>query len=211
MQIFLLTGGIGTGKSLAANHLSKHGAGIVDTDEITKLITAKDGIAIPMLANAFGNKSLTENGELDRDYMRNLIFNNEIAKLKLEEVLHPLIQVYAMQKAKHLEYIKPYLKYILYVVPLFIGKNQAFWHSQVQKVITVESDYSVRIQRIMHRGLSQDMAAKIIQQQPANEEYRASADYIIENNSSYADFISKLDDLNIILKRKLHTARQHIF
>jgi dephospho-CoA kinase len=190
MQIFLLTGGIGTGKSLAVTYLSKHNIGIIDTDEIAKLITAKDGVAIPMLVEAFGTEILTEQQELNRAYMRSMIFNNPIAKLQLEEIMHPLIQVYTMQNSQYLQYIKPYLKYIFYVVPLFIGRNQAFWHSQVQKVITIESAYAIRIQRIMQRGLSQDIAEKIIQQQPTNEEYREAADYIIENNTSYADFMA---------------------
>jgi dephospho-CoA kinase len=206
MQIFLLTGGIGTGKSLATNHLSKHSIGIIDTDEIAKLITAKNGVAIPMLVDAFGVKILNEQQELNRAYMRSMVFNNPIVKLQLEEIMHPLIQVYAMQNAQHLQYIKPYLKYIFYVVPLFIGRNQAFWHSQVQKVITIESSYAIRVQRIMQRGLSQDIATKIIQQQPTNEEYREVADYMLENNTSYADFMSKLDSLHVTLKRKLHTA-----
>jgi dephospho-CoA kinase len=126
----------------------------------------------------------------------NLVFNNPVIKIQLEDILHPLIQVHAMQKAQYLQYIKPYLRYIFYVVPLFIGRNQAFWQSQVQKVVSIEASYSVRVQRIMQRGLSQDMATKIIQQQPSNEEYRAVADYVIENNSGYAEFIAKLDDLH---------------
>ncbi len=184
MQIFLLTGGIATGKSLITEYLAKQNIGIIDSDIIAKQLTAKHGASLPLLVKAFGSDILNENGELKRKEMRELIFNNADAKQTLEDILHPMIQVHAMQQAQYLQNIHTHLYCLFFIVPLFIGKNQAFWQSQVQKIITLQADENIRIERIMQRGLSAEMAKKIIASQPRNTDYAEVAHYFIDNNGN---------------------------
>jgi dephospho-CoA kinase len=184
MQIFLLTGGIATGKSLITEYLLTQNIGIIDSDIIAKQLTAKNGLAIPLLLKAFGDDILDAHGEFKRKEMRELVFKDADAKQKLEDILHPLIQVQTMQYAQYLQNIHIHLQCLFFIVPLFIGKNQAFWRSQVQKIVTLQADTHTRVERIMQRGLTSDMAYRIIENQPNNEAYANVSDYCINNNGN---------------------------
>ena len=90
-----LTGGIGSGKSTAARFLAEQGAGVVDTDEISRALTAPDGAAIAALRDAFGARFVTAAGALDRAAMRTLAFEDPQARARLESILHPAIRAEA--------------------------------------------------------------------------------------------------------------------
>ena len=87
-----LTGGIGSGKSTAAAHFARLGARIVDTDAISRALTAAGGAAMPAIRAAFGDATATPDGALDRDAMRARVFADPEARRRLESLLHPLIR-----------------------------------------------------------------------------------------------------------------------
>jgi dephospho-CoA kinase len=87
-----LTGGIGSGKSTAAACFARLGVTVVDTDEISRALTASGGEATAALREAFGAEYLTASGALDRDAMRRLVFEDPLARARLEAILHPRIR-----------------------------------------------------------------------------------------------------------------------
>src|SRR5690606_34578043 len=82
-----LTGGIGSGKSLVADLLQKHGAALVDADVVAHELTSPGGAAMPDIRQIFGDAVVRPDGGLDRDAMRSLIFGDESLRLRLEGVL----------------------------------------------------------------------------------------------------------------------------
>ena len=90
-----LTGGIGSGKSTAAARLAALGASVVDTDEISRELTARDGAAMAALRAAFGERFVAADGALDRAAMRALAFEDPAARARLEAILHPAIRARA--------------------------------------------------------------------------------------------------------------------
>jgi dephospho-CoA kinase len=90
-----LTGGIGSGKSTAAEHLAVLGATVVDTDEISRALTARDGGAMRALREAFGERFIAADGALDRAAMRAVAFEDPAARTRLEAILHPAIRARA--------------------------------------------------------------------------------------------------------------------
>ncbi|HEY9445971.1 MAG TPA: dephospho-CoA kinase, partial [Burkholderiales bacterium] len=86
-----LTGGIGSGKSSAADAFAALGAAVIDTDAIAHELTRSGGAAIAALHAEFGNGFITADGALDRARMRELVFRDADAKRRLERLLHPLI------------------------------------------------------------------------------------------------------------------------
>jgi len=88
-----LTGGIGSGKTVASDHFATLGVPIIDTDIIAREIVEPGKPALSELANAFGQTILTDNGELDRAALRKLAFANSENKNKLDAITHPAIRV----------------------------------------------------------------------------------------------------------------------
>ncbi|MBL8459188.1 MAG: dephospho-CoA kinase, partial [Zoogloea sp.] len=87
-----LTGGIGSGKSAAADMFADLGAALVDTDHIAHALTGPGGAAMTAIRAAFGNGVLTEDGALNRAAMRALAFESQDARKRLEGILHPMIR-----------------------------------------------------------------------------------------------------------------------
>ena len=94
-----LTGGIGSGKSTVAARLVERGAVLVDTDAISRALTATGGAALPAIAAAFGDRAIGADGALDRDHMRQLVFADPSARHRLEGILHPMIGAETQRQA----------------------------------------------------------------------------------------------------------------
>jgi dephospho-CoA kinase len=87
-----LTGGIGSGKSAAADLFGALGAAVVDTDQIAHRLTAPEGAAMADIRAAFGAGVIAEDGSLNRPAMRALAFGDPAARMRLEGILHPMIR-----------------------------------------------------------------------------------------------------------------------
>lgn len=87
-----LTGGIGSGKTTAARHLEALGATVVDTDDLSRALTASGGGAMEAIRGAFGLAYITPEGALDRAAMRRLVFEDPRSRERLEAILHPAIR-----------------------------------------------------------------------------------------------------------------------
>ncbi len=169
-----LTGGIGSGKSIVAGLFEKHGAGIIDTDEIARRLTLADGAAMAAIRSAFGDNYIADDGALDREKMRGLIFSDVAAKQRLEKILHPLILEQAKAQLQRLQ-AKPY---IILVVPL-LPESPAF-RQLVQRVLVVDCGEEIQIARVITRSRITDaeVRAIIAQQTPRDERLRLADDVI---------------------------------
>jgi len=86
-----LTGGIGSGKSTVAGFWVEAGAALIDTDAISRALTAPGGAALPAIAAAFGPHVVNADEGLVRSAMRELVFADPAARQRLEAILHPMI------------------------------------------------------------------------------------------------------------------------
>ena len=171
-----LTGGIGSGKSTVATMLAQLGAHVVDTDAIARRLTAPGGEALPLLAQTFGADVLTPHGELDRDRMRTLVFQDPAAKRRLEGLLHPLITDRALAEAGLARPGQP----VVFDVPLLA--ESAHWRSRVHRVLVVDCPEDLQVQRVMARsGWPEAQVRQVIASQAGREQRRALADAVILN------------------------------
>ena len=92
MKLFGITGGIGMGKSAAAEILRARGVAVVDTDELARELTAPGQPALAEIKKTFGANIISPAGELRRSELARLIFTDEAARKKLEAILHPRIR-----------------------------------------------------------------------------------------------------------------------
>ena len=170
-----LTGGIGSGKSAAADEFAKLGATIVDTDAIAHQLTGPDGLALAEIRKIFGEKAIGPDGAMDRKKMRDHVFARPEEKKKLEALLHPLIREESRRRIATASG-----PYVVHVVPLLIESPD--YRSRVDRVVVVDAPEEIRVARVQARsGLSPDEVRAIIRAQAPGAERLAAADDVIDN------------------------------
>ena len=173
-----LTGGIGSGKStVAAALVELGGALLVDTDAISRALTAPGGGAMAAIEARFGRPFVASDGALDRAAMRDLAFRDPAAKQALESILHPMI---GTETARQAALAVPRQR-VVFDVPLLVESGR--WRRLVDRVLVVDCDESTQIARVMARsGLSEGAVRTILAQQATRAQRRAAADAVIHND-----------------------------
>lgn len=185
-----LTGGIGSGKSLAAAMFGELGAGIVDTDEISHAITGSGGTAMPAITAAFGAAITMPDGSLDRAAMRDLVFSHPDLRRQLENILHPLIRTEAQQRVT-----RSAAPYVLLVVPLLLESGG--YRDLIRRVLVVDCDESLQISRAMHRSqLTADAVQAIMAAQMPRRQRLALADDVIRNDGGMTELRAQVVNLH---------------
>lgn len=193
-----LTGGIGSGKSAAADRFAALGIPVVDTDKISHQLTAAGGEAMPAIKAVFGNAMVLPDGALDRVAMRQRVFTEPAAKRQLEEILHPLIREHSQQQlaaagSARDEQVRP--PYVLLVVPLLIESGT--YRRRIDRLLVVDCPIETQIDRVVNRsGMSRDEAMRIVTTQASREQRLAAADDVIINNGTLAQLSHQVDELD---------------
>lgn len=173
-----LTGGIGSGKSAAAEEFARLGAEVIDTDAIAHELTAPGGAAIGEIQRQFGPQFIDAAGALDRRHMREKVFADPALKKRLELILHPMIRAESKRRMGASK-----APYVIHMVPLLI--ESPGYRSRVQRVLVVDCPESLQIERVRARsGLSSQEIAAIVNSQVSREKRLAAADDVINNSGS---------------------------
>jgi dephospho-CoA kinase len=175
-----LTGGIGSGKSAAAEEFGRLGATVVDTDAIAHELTRAGGAAIGQLRSLFGDDYVDAEGAMNRAKVRALVFRDPAARKTLEELLHPMIRSESERRIAAASG-----PYVIHVVPLLV--ESPGYRQRVARVLVVDCPESVQVERVRRRSsLSEVEARRIIEAQSKREARLAAADDVIDNSGSLA-------------------------
>lgn len=189
-----LTGGIGSGKSAAADAFGALGAAIVDTDAIAHALTAPGGAAMPALAAAFGPAVVRADGGLDRAAMRARAFADATARARLEGILHPLIRAESAAQVAAAR-SRPDVPYVVLVVPLLVERGN--WRDRVDVVAVVDCAPQTQVARVMARsGLAADEVARIMAAQATRAARQAAADVVIDNDGTREALVAQAASLD---------------
>jgi dephospho-CoA kinase len=170
-----LTGGIGSGKSTVANKFQALGAPIIDSDVISREIVKPGAACLDHIIDEFGSDLLTSKGILDRDKLRNIIFNDAAAKKKLEDILHPVIYQEIEDQVSRVNY-----PYCLIVIPLLVETQTM---DRFDRVLLVDAKKDLQIKRTASRDkMPVQIIEKIINSQVNRSQHLKYADDIIDNN-----------------------------
>lgn len=173
-----LTGGIGSGKSTVASLLAARGAAVVDADAIARELTAPNGLAMPMIADTFGQDFITSAGALDRDKMRALAYSDPTARKRLESIIHPLVARETQSQA--LIAANDGRACIVFDIPLLV--ESPTWRQKVDHVLVVDCTPEVQVSRVMARSnLTRNAIEKIMSSQAGRERRLGAADTVIFN------------------------------
>ena len=174
-----LTGGIGSGKSAVAELFALQGAGVVDTDEISRRLTAPNQPAIAEILRNFGPQFLANDGSLDRVRMRNFAFSDPNARKQLEAILHPRIRQESLTQIQNST-----TPYVILVVPLLIESGA--YRDTIGRILVVDCEPETQVRRVMMRsGLTRDEVLAIIATQVSRERRLSAADDTIYNDGDF--------------------------
>lgn len=180
MKTIGLTGGVATGKSTVAKILEQLGATVIDADQLSRDVVAPGSQILTQIAQQFGSNLIQKDGSLDRQQMRNLIFNNDLKRKQLEALLHPAIKELALQKLEQARQSK--VKAAVYMAPLLIEAGAT---DRVDEIWVVTADPQVQLQRLMNRdGCNRQQAEQIIAAQMPLAEKESYGQVIINNSRS---------------------------
>ena len=182
-----MTGGIGCGKTTVAQMFAELGADRVDTDDISRALTGKNGAAMPAIRAAFGAEFVDADGALVRTKMRQLVFTEPAEKARLEAILHPLIHTQVVAMLAQLRGA-----YCLLAVPLLLETRH--YLPLVKRVLVIDCTETDQIARTMARSqLSEADVRAIMRHQLPRTERLTQADDVLLNAGSLAALRSAVE------------------
>ena len=170
---------MGSGKSTVAGMLATRGAAVIDADAISRSVTAPGGRAIEAITKIFGANMITPDGAMNRQTMREQIFQNPQAKRQLEAIIHPLVSQITAEQTQHA--LNAGHCCLVFDVPLLVESGER-WRRQVDRIVVIDCDAPTQRQRVMARnGLPVEEIDRIIAQQASRTQRLACADVVIVN------------------------------
>lgn len=184
-----LTGGIGSGKSAAADRFAELGIAVVDADLASRAVVEPGSKALPEIAAHFGADILQADGQLDRSALRHRVFADPDERQWLQTLLHPLINAYLRT---HLEQATS--AYAVLVNPLLFETRQHGW---CQRTLVIDVPEETQIARTMARdNNTREQVENILRAQASRSERNALADDIVPNTGSLKDLHTEIDRLH---------------
>ena len=182
-----LTGGIGSGKSLAAQFFSQLGALVIDADQLARAAIERGSEGFDEVLLRFGDTVL-KNGDIDRVALGQIVFENPQAKKDLEEIIHPRIRAEFEEAVASLNPGQ----IMVYEIPLLVETNAA---DRFDFIITVESDPELRKQRLRARGMFSSDIEKRMAAQATQEQRRAIADCVLTNDGTEDELLRQVENI----------------
>jgi dephospho-CoA kinase len=174
-----LTGGIGSGKTTAADRFASLGVPVVGADAISRRSLKKDGACYGRVVETFGAGILRNDGTIDRKALAAIIFSDENKRRLLNDIVHPYVLKEMFEQANGL-CDDSRCKLVLFDVPLLFESGM---DREMDANVLVACDEETRVRRIMARdGTTREAAEARIRSQMPEEEKRARADYVLDNN-----------------------------
>lgn len=194
-----LTGGISSGKSTVSAFLAKLGAAVINADEIGHEAFRPHTEIWRQVVTAFGEGITKTGGEIDRQKLGEIVFNDAISLEKLNEIMHPAM--YRIAEQKITELLKKGMDIIVLEAPLLV---EAGWLPLVDTVWVTIADEITVVKRLCRRnGLSEEQAmARIRSQLPAEEKVKY-ADVIINTGGTLDEVQDRIEELWYNLHKQL--------
>ena len=183
-----LTGGVGSGKSTVAAMLADLGAAVVDADAIAREVVERGTTGFDSVVAAFGPDVVAAGGELDRARLAEAVFNDPVARDRLNAIVHPLVGARFAEIAASV----PAEAIVVYDVPLLVEGGLA---DGFDAVVVVETPQDLRLERLAGRGMAESDARARMAAQASDDERRAAAHEVIVNSGSRAELRAQVEQV----------------
>jgi len=201
MIVLGITGGIGSGKGLAAEFFRGQGAMILDADEIARALTHPRSSVLEKIVTTFGPSVLQEDGGLDRRKLAELVFPCPALVEKLNAITHPPILAEVKRRLEEIEKGSPTqeegrgsaaaARVVCVVAPLLL---EAGGRALVDRLLVMAAAKAERMRRVMQRdGLSEEAVRQRMAAQMSPEEQARQADWVVDTTAGRAAAIRQLE------------------
>ncbi|MGB5325202.1 MAG: dephospho-CoA kinase [Pseudomonadales bacterium] len=195
MQVLIvgLTGGIGSGKSAAAERFSELGVCVVNADAVAREVVAPGTPALDAIAERFGLQVLQGDGSLDRSALRHTVFSDPAEREWLEQLTHPLVgELTAARLGAPRDTQEPPYRILESPLLLETGRQQF-----VHRVLVVDCPRELQVARVMRRDASsRQQVLRMIDAQMSRDAKLALADDVIDNSGSLEALQDTVDQLH---------------
>ena len=194
MAEIAITGGIGSGKTTVAKLIVSKGAVLVDADQIVKDLQRPGGKVFNKIVEIYGNEILLGDGELDRQKIAEIVFNDERELSTLNDIVHPAVGEEMGIRRK--EAIKQG-SVVLVDIPLMVtpeGKLGREEYKLFDGIIVVDCKVETAVLRLVQqRGFDEKDARARIAKQATPKQRREFADFLIDNNGSEENLSKQIE------------------
>ena len=188
MKLLGLTGGIGMGKSTAAQFFRQHGAQVVDTDELAHRLVEPGQPALAEIQSVFGGNLVAADGRLRREALAQIVFTDAAARKRLENILHPRIrECWLAQLATWREENRPLA---VVVIPLLFETQS---ESHFDKTACIACSAAKQHQRLLARGWTPEQIQLRLAAQMPMEQKITRADFVIWTDGSPETHAGQID------------------
>ena len=187
MLVVALTGGIGSGKSTVGQIFAQLGAIVIDSDQLARDVIERGSIGFNEVVAKFGDEIL-KNGEIDRQILASLIFKDPAKRFELEQITHPLIR---KAFAKVVSSASPD-SIVINQIPLLVESNHDY---KFDHIITVSASESIRNERLIKRGLTNEQIKQRMQAQATDQMREDIADSVIVNEKSEQEITDQVEKI----------------
>jgi len=162
------------GKSTCAAWFVDRGIAVVDTDTLAHQLTQPGSPALAEIASTFGSAIVDPNGRLDRRALAQMVFSDDVARERLEGILHPRIQELWLTEAE--KWRAESRSTGVVVIPLLF-ETQA--ESMFDATLCVACSRSTQAARLVARGWTSEEAARRISSQMSIDQKMVRSDFVI--------------------------------
>ena len=187
MLVVALTGGIGSGKSTVGQIFAQLGAIVIDSDQLARDVIERGSIGFNEVVAKFGDGVL-KNGEIDRQILASLIFKDPTKRSDLEQITHPLIR---KAFAKMVSSASPD-SIVINQIPLLVESNHDY---KFDHIITVSASESIRSERLIKRGLTNDQIKQRMGAQATDQMREDIADSVIINEKNEQELTDQVEKI----------------
>ena len=192
----VITGGIGSGKSVVAGYLSSKGIPVYDCDSRTKALYYENPLLVMDIEEALGESVTDQDGFLDRRKLGSIIFGDKTKLAKVEEIVHPMVYEDFVRWREDRRNEAPFV-----VMESAIFLEKPLFHDLADAVILVEAPDHLRVERAVRRD---NINAETVRQRMKAQRYsRRHVDAVIANSSDLQTLYKKVDNAMVKLKDKL--------
>ena len=188
-----LTGGVASGKSTVAGILEELGAVVIDSDRLAREVVEPGTPGLAAVVDAFGGDVLADDARLDRPALGARVFADELARKRLEAILHPLIRA----RAAELESAADPDALVVHDIPLLVETGPA---AAFDAVLVVDVPVETQVERMVQdRGWTREDARARVAAQASREQRRAAATYVIDNTGTHDDLRERVTEVAELL------------
>lgn len=191
MYVIAVTGGMGSGKSLACEYFLSRGAIVIDLDDIARRVIDPGGPAYERLVEHFGDDIIAPDGQIDRGALALLAFSNDAETGVLNRIVHPVVLREIVEGITNLRLMERPPQVVVLEIPLLA--EAPVFADVADTVLAIEAPSDLRLRRLVDAGADPLDVSRRIARQATDEERAALAEHVIPNAGTTGEFIERLE------------------